>query len=474
VTTWTFILKNALRNPRRSLLTVSSVAVSAALLTSMMTLQRELTVPPESEGASLRIIARNKVSLVQPLPARQMAEIERIPGIVAVTPFTYFGGQYNDEEFTSFAQFAVDPARFRSLLVEGRITEGDYDAWVKDRTGCMVGRDTMKRYGLKVGDRMKFRGTFYPCDLDLRIAAVFEGTVDDRGVFFHHKLLDELTGDLGTVGTWYLRVESAEKVPGVIAAIDGRFANTAAEVRAESERAFQMGFVGMLGNVAALIRTVNGVIVFTLALVGHQWWWEYRIADEDGGPPVVTANELVVPVGRPVWLRLASADVIHSWWVPALNGKTDLVPGRFSNTWFEAEKPGTFLGQCAEYCGTQHANMLLRVRAVDDAQFESWRTAQAAPARDPASFAAGHSIFLRLACMNCHAIDGSSSGAFGPNLTHLMSRETIAAGMAPLNRDTLRAWLVDPQQLKPGCNMPSLQLTDPELDALVDYLSSLN
>lgn len=267
MTTWTFILKNALRNPRRSLLTVSSVAVSAMLLTSMMTLQRELTVPPESEGASLRIIARNKVSLVQPLPARQLAEIERIPGIVAVTPFTYFGGQYNDEEFTSFAQFAVEPVRFRSLLVEGRITEGDYDAWVKDRTGCMVGRDTMKRYGLKVGDRMKFRGTFYPCDLDLRILAVFEGTVDDRGVFFHHKLLDELTGDLGTVGTWYLRVESAEKVPAVIAAIDRRFANTAAEVRAESERAFQMGFVGMLGNVAALIRTVNAVIVFTLALV---------------------------------------------------------------------------------------------------------------------------------------------------------------------------------------------------------------
>lgn len=209
-------------------------------------------------------------------------------------------------------------------------------------------------------------------------------------------------------------------------------------------------------------------------VIGHQWWWEYRIADEDGGRVVVTANELVVPVDRPVWLRLASADVIHSWWVPALNGKTDLVPGRFNNTWFYAEKAGTYLGQCAEYCGTQHANMLLRVRAVDEAQFESWRSAQLAPARENPSFAAGRAIFMRLACMNCHAIDGSSAGAFGPNLTHLMSRETIAAGMAPLNRDTLRAWLVDPQQLKPGCNMPSLQLTDPELDALVDYLSSLH
>jgi cytochrome c oxidase subunit 2 len=209
-------------------------------------------------------------------------------------------------------------------------------------------------------------------------------------------------------------------------------------------------------------------------VIGHQWWWEYRIAHADGAGSVVMANELVVPVGRPVWLRLASADVIHSWWVPALNGKTDVVPGRFSNTWFEAEKAGTYLGQCAEYCGTQHANMLLRVRAVDAAAFESWRRAQAAPARVDPAFAAGRDVFLRLACMNCHAIDGSSSGAFGPNLTHLMSRETLAAGMAPLNRDTLRSWLIDPQQLKPGCNMPSLQLTNTELDALVDYLSSLH
>ncbi len=231
----------------------------------------------------------------------------------------------------------------------------------------------------------------------------------------------------------------------------------------------------------ATVRTIKDVQrteppegALAVDVIGHQWWWEYRIADEDGGTPIVTANELVVPVGRPVWLRLASADVIHSWWVPALNGKTDLVPGRFNNTWFEAEKAGTFLGQCAEYCGTQHANMLLRVRAVDEAQFESWRHAQTAPAREDPSSAAGRAVFLRLACMNCHAIDGSSAGAFGPNLTHLGSRETIAAGMAPLNRDTLRAWLVDPQQLKPGCNMPSLQLTEPELDALVDYLLSLH
>ncbi len=262
-----FILKNALRNTRRALLTISSVAVSSALLVSLMTLERELTVPPEAEGASLRIIARNKVSLMQPLPSKQLPAIQRIPGVVTVTPFTYFGGLYAQEEFTSFAQFAVDPVAFQAIIVDGRITDGSYDAWVKNRTGCFVGADTIKRYGLKVGDQMRFRGTFYPCDLDLRIEAIYEGTVDDRNIFFHHKLLDELTGDPGTVGTWYLRAESAEVADRVIQQVNDTFANTSAEVRAESERAFQMGFVSMWGNVSNLIRGVNLVVVFTLALV---------------------------------------------------------------------------------------------------------------------------------------------------------------------------------------------------------------
>jgi len=267
VTVTGFILKNALRNTRRALLTISSVAVSSALLVSLMTLERELTVPPEAEGASLRIIARNKVSLMQPLPAKQLPAIQRIPGVVTVTPFTYFGGLYAQEELTSFAQFAVDPVAFQSIIVDGRIIDGSYEGWVKNRTGCLVGADTVKRYGLKVGDPMRFRGTFYPCDLDLRIDAIYEGTVDDRNIFFQHKLLDELSGDPGTVGTWYLRAESAEVADRVIQQVNETFANTSAEVRAESERAFQMGFVSMRGNVSNLIRGVNLVVVFTLALV---------------------------------------------------------------------------------------------------------------------------------------------------------------------------------------------------------------
>lgn len=267
MTRLTFIAKNALRNFRRALLTVTSVAVSCGSLVTLLTLQRELTVPPESESASLRIIARNKVSLAQPLPAKQLPIIEKIPGVVAVTPFTFFGGNFRDETVTSFPQFAVDPARFRDLIVEGKMVEGDYEDWVKDRTSCMVGADTMKRYGLAVGDRMRFTGTFYPCNLDLRIAVVFQGTVDDRGLFFHHKLLDEATGDLGTVGTWYLRVASAEAANDVIQRINAAFANSSAEVRAETERAFQMGFVSMWGNVKILIGSISSVVVFSLVLV---------------------------------------------------------------------------------------------------------------------------------------------------------------------------------------------------------------
>ena len=262
-----FVLKNALRNGRRALLTVLSVAISCALLVTLMTLQRELTVPPESESASFRIIARNKVSLAQPLPARQITTIEKIPGVRQVSPFTYFGGLFRDETVTSWAQFAVDPARFRELILEGKILEGTYEAWVRDRNSCLMGADTMRRYGLRVGDSLRFRGTFYPVDLQLTIAAVYSGTVDDRNCFFHHALLDQLMDDWGMVGTWYLIADSADAVDGVLERVNAAFENTSAEVRAETERAFQLGFISMIGNVKLLFGSISAVVVFTLILV---------------------------------------------------------------------------------------------------------------------------------------------------------------------------------------------------------------
>lgn len=206
-------------------------------------------------------------------------------------------------------------------------------------------------------------------------------------------------------------------------------------------------------------------------VIGHQWWWEYRYPDLG----VVVANELVVPAGRDVWLEVESADVAHSWWVPRLAGKRDVIPNYRSNTWFRADSEGTFLGQCAEYCGTQHAGMLLRVDAVSPAAFERWIGAQRAPAASPSVALAqeGRAIFESMACANCHTIGGVSDGEFGPDLTHLASRATIGSGIAPLTEDSLRRWIDDPDALKPGCNMPSLDLTPDELTAVVAYLMEL-
>jgi putative ABC transport system permease protein len=263
-----FILKNALRNKRRFALSVSSVAASLFLLVSLQVALRELTNPINDEGSSLRIIVRNKVSLAQPLPARQLQTIERIPGVAAVTPFTFFGGLYKgDERATMFAQFAVDPPRTLALITDAKVPPEQLAAWLADRTSAIVGKLTAQRYGLKLGDRMQFTGQFYPCDLELTVAGIYEGTADDRNLFFHHKYLDESLGNPGTVGTWWLRANSIAEAPLVTERINKAFANTSAEVRAETERAFQLGFVSMWANIKILIGGISVVVVFALLLV---------------------------------------------------------------------------------------------------------------------------------------------------------------------------------------------------------------
>src|SRR5712692_2524408 len=212
-----------------------------------------------------------------------------------------------------------------------------------------------------------------------------------------------------------------------------------------------------------------------VTVVGHQWWWEIRYPQLG----IVTANELHVPVGeptkrRPTFLRLESADVAHSFWVPQLAGKTDLIPNRTNRMWIEPKQPGTYLGNCAEYCGTQHARMLLRVIAHPPGEFEQWVAAQRRPPVADPQARVGHEVFFSTSCVNCHAIKGTQArGTFGPDLTHLMSRDTLAAGAAPNTPETLRAWVRDPQTLKEGCLMPNMQLADTELDHLVAYLLSL-
>jgi cytochrome c oxidase subunit 2 len=210
-------------------------------------------------------------------------------------------------------------------------------------------------------------------------------------------------------------------------------------------------------------------------IVGHQWWWEIRYPELG----IVTANELHVPASDatsrlPAFLKLQSADVAHSFWVPQLAGKTDVIPGRENSMWFEPTQPGAYLGNCAEYCGMQHARMLIRVVVQPPAEFERWVAEQKRAAAEEPSAQAGRRVFFANSCVNCHTIRGTSAqGAFGPDLTHLMSRETLASGATPNTPETLRAWVRDPQKLKVGCLMPNMQMTDTEVDQIVSYLQTL-
>jgi cytochrome c oxidase subunit 2 len=217
-----------------------------------------------------------------------------------------------------------------------------------------------------------------------------------------------------------------------------------------------------------------------VTVVGRQWWWEYTYDHYNGRAlGFTTANELHVPAGgdgvpRRVYLALKSADVCHSFWVPRLAGKTDLIPGRTNSMWFQPDRPGLYVGQCAEYCGTQHANMLIRVVAESPGEFETWLENERKPATEDAQVRAGRSAFLAQSCINCHRVRGTAAqGTYAPDLTHLMSRQTLASGMIPNTPENLRRWVADPQPIKPGCLMPAFGLVDRERDDIVRYLLTL-
>src|SRR6202050_3790723 len=210
--------------------------------------------------------------------------------------------------------------------------------------------------------------------------------------------------------------------------------------------------------------------------IGHQYWWEFRYPKLG----IVTANELHIPVSdhshsSPTFLQLLSADTDHSFWVPELAGKTDLIPNHPNRMWMDPQSTGVFLGHCAQYCGTQHAKMLLRISVDGPEDFSGWVRAQQKPAVENASAIAGRRVFERNACMNCHAVGGTpADGRFGPDLTHLMSRVTIAAGAAENTHDNLRLWIQNPSAINPGCVMPAMKLSDADLDAVVGYMETLN
>jgi cytochrome c oxidase subunit 2 len=221
------------------------------------------------------------------------------------------------------------------------------------------------------------------------------------------------------------------------------------------------------------LRSKNALMI---EVIGHQWWWEVQYTDPTPSQMVTTANEIHIPVGEPVVIESTSDDVIHSFWAPNIHGKRDLIPGYKTAFWIQADQPGRYRGQCAEFCGLQHAHMAFYVIAEPKEQFEAWLEQQRKPAVDPASDAAkaGQQFFTSTTCSMCHTIRGTIAGSkLGPDLTHVASRSTIAAGTLSFDHASLKKWITDSQSIKPGSRMPPHALKGPELDDLLSYLEGL-
>ncbi len=231
--------------------------------------------------------------------------------------------------------------------------------------------------------------------------------------------------------------------------------------------------IGTGKSISELANKNNGL---TIEVTGNQWWWQIRYANSDPSQIVVTANEIHIPVGRPVQIRGMSNDVIHSFWIPNLHGKRDLIPSRTTTEWIEADHPGRYRGQCAEFCGLQHAHMAVWVIAEPEEKFDSWMKAQLQPAVTPSDPVRQHGqqVFLNNACIFCHQIRGTTAaGQNAPDLTHFGSRIGIAANTVPNTKGNLAGWIVDPQSMKPGNHMATIALNSTDLDPLTDYLESL-
>jgi cytochrome c oxidase subunit 2 len=238
----------------------------------------------------------------------------------------------------------------------------------------------------------------------------------------------------------------------------------------------------LLGLLVASVLTNRAVAslgassAVTINLIGHQWWWEAEYESATPSERFKTANELHIPVGRPVVLKVTSRDVIHSVWIPNLQGKRDLIPGYTTAIWLQADRAGLFRGQCAEFCGAEHARMALYVIAEPNEDFEKWRAGQIKSAVEPSTDEArlGRDVFVHSTCTQCHTIRGTIAGAtVGPDLTHLASRGTIAAGTMPNRRGHLAGWIADPQRIKPGVRMPPNSVQSEDLQRLLTYLETL-
>jgi putative ABC transport system permease protein len=237
-----FILRNALRNKRRLLLTVLSVAVSLFLFTTLQTALQLLRNPPTTAQAALRIVTHHKVSLANVLPAKYQSRIERMPGVRYCVKFTWFGGIYRDQEHSNFAQFAADADKVFKLFPEAVVNPLQQETFIKEKSACVVGAKLMERFGWKLGDKITLLGAIWPCDPELTIRGVYHSEgLDETLVFFHHDYFDELMNNQGLVGSFWIKATDAAAIPGLIERIDAMFRNTDAETKTETERAFQLG-----------------------------------------------------------------------------------------------------------------------------------------------------------------------------------------------------------------------------------------
>jgi putative ABC transport system permease protein len=260
-----FIWKNMVRNRRRTLLTILSIALSLFVLSTLITVLTELNREPEGEDTHLRLVVRRASSLGDPLPEAYGDKLKRVPGVRIVSAVTWFGGIYIDER-NFFANFASDPETLFPVFPENRIAPEQLKAFQKERTAAVAGRKLVERFNWRLGDRITLQGTIYPVDLEFVLRGIYTGT-DETAFFFHRAYLEEALGRPGKVGTFWLKAASAADIPRIIDAVDAMFKNSDAETKTETERAFQLGFVSMLGNVKTLIASISSVVVFTILLV---------------------------------------------------------------------------------------------------------------------------------------------------------------------------------------------------------------
>jgi putative ABC transport system permease protein len=269
-----FIWKNSMRNKRRTVFTVLSVALTLFVLSTLITFINELDRRLDETDAS-RLVTRNAVIWIYPIPLRNQQQIAKVPGVVATAPLTYYGGVYKDRASTDFAQFSTDPESFFGVFPEVKLPADQQEAFKRERVAAIVGRQKAEKHGWKIGDHIKLQGAVIPVDVELVVRGIFSGSANDESnVYFHQAYLDAaaeeqlgVTGGIGGVLTYYTRVDSPQSVSRVAQDIDALFANTDKATRTETEKAFQAGFVSLLGNIKYLIAVISSLIIFTILLV---------------------------------------------------------------------------------------------------------------------------------------------------------------------------------------------------------------